>query len=379
MLEVEFEKLLSRYRNGECTPHETAEVESFFNYVATNSAFESAGVEFDVIGNRIWNNIHSKACTGQGKVVHRNTRRIWAAAAAAVIAIALFTGIRYYSDTKDPKTESISIATVRETPPGGNSAILKLADGQYIDLNTAKNGLLTTQNGVSIEKFEGGIMYKIVGTYNPDLSSARHTLTTPNGMPYKVILSDGSIIDLNAGSSLSYSPWMDGTERRANLKGEGFFAIAKNPTKPFIVSTPGQLVRVVGTHFNIYAYADEPVRTTVTEGSVIVSTLDTSFPQQYQLEPGKQSTMISGKLSIAKVDTANAIAWKKGRFVFDQKPIKEALLEIGRWYNVDISVSKDREAERLNMVWSRSSPLSKLLNEIEKTKNLKLQTKKIMQ
>jgi transmembrane sensor len=373
MHQVDLNKLLSRYRNGESTPEEIAEVESYYNYIAAKTDFASADIDFGAIGEEIWNNIHSAGLSRSEKTFSISSV---SKVAAAVLLVAFTTGIYFLTKTKNK--EKTEITQNEDFPPGGYNATLTLANGKDIDLGTAKIGPLAMQNGMRISKQDSDlIIYQAVNPDDVELSTVINTITTPNGGEYRVMLPDGSMVFLNAASSLKYPANFTSATREVYLTGEGYFEVIKNPRQPFIVMSSKQNVKVLGTHFNIRSYPDGPVVTTLTEGSVSVSTLDTSSPQQqHQLKPGQQAMFKSGWLSIKDVDTTHAIAWKNGLFFFSQTPIRDALREISRWYNVNVDYNSIPEGQKVGATCHKSDSLSTLLKSIGKMTNLRLVVKR---
>jgi hypothetical protein len=222
--------------------------------------------------------------------------------------------------------------------PGGNHAILTMADGSKIVLDSVQNGNIQS-GGATISK-QGGVL--VYDGSSPAKSAtaavAYNTLTTPRGGQYKLILADGSKVWLNASSSLHFPTAFTGKERNVELTGEAYFEVAKNKEKPFRVNVNGMQVEVLGTHFNVNAYADEnSIKTSLLEGSVKIKRGDVSG----LLKPGQQGILESNNndLRIKEVNMDEVIAWKNGLFQFNGAGIKTIMLEISRWYNVEIVYS----------------------------------------
>src|SRR5690606_14746042 len=150
---------------------------------------------------------------------------------------------------------------VEDLEPGSNKAILKLASDSIIALNKMAQGHLTWRNGVNVSKDEEG---RVVYTYTAQQHTKPeiHTLYTPKGGQYQVVLADGTKVWLNAASSLQFPTAFDGTERLVELVGEGYFEVAPDQSKPFRIRTSTQVITVLGTRFNVSSYADEQTSTT---------------------------------------------------------------------------------------------------------------------
>jgi ferric-dicitrate binding protein FerR (iron transport regulator) len=153
------------------------------------------------------------------------------------------------------------------------------------------------------------------------------------------VLPDGTKVWLNAASSIRYPTAFTGNERNVEITGEAYFEVAHNKDKPFHVKSNKQVVEVLGTHFNIMAYDDEPaVKTTLLAGKVRVTATQpqtTNYKQQTILQPGEQA-VVSDKIKVAPVKTAAAVAWKNGEFMFRNEPLENIMRSVARWYDVEI-------------------------------------------
>ena len=226
-----------------------------------------------------------------------------------------------------PKTEDIA--------PGGDKAILTLADGTKVVLDTAGNGAITRQGNVTVIKLNGQLAYQ-PSTLTSTSTLTYNTISTPRGGQYQLVLADGSKVWLNAASSLRFPTAFAGKERRVEVTGEAYFEVAHDAAMPFIVQRGEAEVKVLGTHFNINGYEDEPsLKITLLEGKVRVSSRD----QTAVLKPGQQAQLqtTNSKLQTTnQVDIDEVVAWKNGLFQFEQADIKTIMRQVARWYNVDV-------------------------------------------
>ncbi|HZW69216.1 MAG TPA: FecR domain-containing protein, partial [Hanamia sp.] len=223
--------------------------------------------------------------------------------------------------------------------PGGNKAILTLANGSQIILSNAQNGALAQQGNTKVVKLDDGKL-----AYRQDEITVApvieyNTVSTPRGGQYQLTLSDGSKVWLNAASAITFPTAFAGKERKVEIKGEAYFEVTHDASKPFEVTVNGMQVAVLGTHFNINAYDDEGnTKTTLLEGSVKVS----KGNLHRIIVPGEQA-VINNLSDIINVNNdANldaVIAWKNGKFYFDHSNIRTVMNQISRWYNVDIEYS----------------------------------------
>jgi len=262
-----------------------------------------------------------------------------AAAATVILFIsgAAYWVIRNQNNTRSTASVVIPNKKVDKILPGGNHAILTMADGSTIVLDSVRNGNIQS-GSATISKQGGMLVYDGSSPAKSQTAVVYNTLTTPAGGQYKLILADGSKVWLNASSSLHFPTAFTGKERNVELTGEAYFEIAKNKEKPFHVNVNGMQVEVLGTHFNVNAYADEnSIKTSLLEGSVKIKRGSVSG----LLKPGQQGVLENNNndLKIKKVNMDEVVAWKNGLFQFNGAGIKTIMLEISRWYNVEIVYS----------------------------------------
>jgi len=291
--------------------------------------------------------------------------KTWLAAAAVLLIVASGSYLFFNKPVeKIVKNEKPSIPyTTDDVAPGTDKAILTLADGSAIILDSNAHGEITSQGNVTIINLNGQLAYNQEGQSRKQVFY--NTISTPRGGQYQLLLSDGTKVWLNAASSLKFPTSFEGNERRVELNGEGYFEVAHNPAKPFHVNSNEIDVQVLGTHFNIMAYADEEVvRTSLLEGSVKIIKADESLV----ITPGSQAIVRNNSdvISLNKnVDMEQVVAWKNGYFYFDNITIPEIMRQISRWYNVEViyegSVPKGHYVGRP----SRNLNLSQLLKVIE--------------
>jgi ferric-dicitrate binding protein FerR (iron transport regulator) len=261
--------------------------------------------------------------------------------------------------------------------PGGDKAVLTLADGSTIVLDDVQNGALAQQGSTKVIKLGGKLSYD--AGRNGAAAIAYNTISTPRGGQYQVKLPDGSQVWLNAASSLHFPTAFTGKERRIEITGEAYFEVAKNKAMPFIVSVSGAEVQVLGTHFNVMAYNDEPaVKTTLIEGAVkFVKENNTSL-----LKPGEQSQLTKeGQIKVLNnIDVMQVMAWKNGMFHFDYADIETVMRQLSRWYDVEVEYKNRNIRDQFVMELPRSSKLSDVLKILELTGNInfEIEGKKII-
>lgn len=273
-------------------------------------------------------------------------RRWYLSVAASAILIMLTAGI-YFGFIHNPARQETAklIAPARlknDIKPGGNKAILTLADGSSIVLDSAGNGTLSEQGNSKVQKLKNGLLaYTVNGRQITENDAAFYnTISTPRGGQYQVTLSDGTMVWLNAASSIRFPVVFTGTDRKVEITGEVYFEVAKNKDKPFKVKANASEIEVLGTHFNVNAYDDEAsIKTTLLEGQVKVSVPGLAGRQAPKfLQPGQQSSINKeGRINVIDdADTEEVMAWKNGRFQYNSSDLKTILRQIARWYDVDI-------------------------------------------
>lgn len=292
------------------------------------------------------------------EVIPIRKKRQWMkyAAIASLILIGIVVGVLMNNDSQ---TRNIQIANIdQQIVPGSDKAILELSDGTIINLNNDEKGNILEKDGLIISKTtDGQIVYNASGSTKLNKKAiAFNTIRTPKGGQFQIILPDGSKVWLNAASSLKYPEVFTGHERKVELQGEGYFEVAADKAKPFKVVSHGQVVKVLGTHFNINCYDDEPmVKTTLIEGLVEIT--ENYNQSSVLLKPREQASLGSSHtFKIAKNNIESAVAWKSGFFHFQGAKIDQVMRELSRWYNVEIEVeSKSRELEFWGEIYRNAS------------------------
>lgn len=283
-------------------------------------------------------------------------------AAVLLVLLAALAFLWQYTGRRGPA----AVAPVQHADvlPGGWKATLRLADGSVIALKDTGSSIVMAGNGIRITQRNGEVIYENAGSASGQ--SGWNTVSTPLGGKYKVQLPDGSKVWLNAGTELRFPAVFEGTRRELELAGEAYFDVAHKERQPFRVKVNGLTVEVLGTHFNLKAYVDEPlVQATLIEGSVKVSTHAT---EQFLL-PGKQASLdkARGRLEVKEANIRDVLAWKNDLFRFSKEPLEEVMRKIGRWYNVEVVYSGAATDTEFSGMISRNVPLSQVLKMLEMT------------
>jgi len=291
--------------------------------------------------------------------------------AAAVLIAVIGTAVLYTLNKKKTDIASLPVAQRyhNDVNPGGNKAVLTLANGQKLVLDN-RPGMQIRQGTVDVQRPDTGeLVYKVSGlSHNVNEQELSYnTITTPLGGKFKVALSDGTRVWLNAGSSLRYPVAFTGKQRQVWLSGEAYFEVAKQSGKSFLVEAGAAEIQVLGTHFNVNAYGDEtPVRTTLTEGAVKMS----AAGESRILKPGEEASINkqNGEMKVASADLDMALAWTRDLFLFDNTNIKSIMRDVSRWYDVEVIYeTKNLENKNFSGVMSRYEEVDSLLQRLELT------------
>ncbi|PUZ24254.1 FecR family protein [Chitinophaga costaii] len=288
-------------------------------------------------------------------------RKLWPAIAAAAAAVVFVVAAGLYLHTQRRLESPIF--------PGGSMARLTLYNGKIILLDSSKSGQVIKEDNITIGKTKTGQLVFDLSTVQEEAArTGYNTITTPAGGQYQVVLQDGTQVWLNAASSIRFPAAFSSASRVVELQGEAYFEVAKiSNTKgriPFFVKSAGQEVEVLGTHFDVDSYSDEPfTKTTLLEGSVSVK----AAGQQRIIKPGEQSRLKSGVLNVLAVNAEDEIAWKNGNFQFNEADIQTVMRAISRWYNVTVVFEGPPTQETFGGTISRSKNLREVLNSLEET------------
>lgn len=375
MKEKDFSDLIAKYLSGNANQVEISLVEEYYKRLEAKGADIKSSDSALMIREEMLSKIREqieKPVVEQNSVSSNRYRSYYAVAAS--ILIILSSGLYFYNHRTQTRTLAIqnSPLEINDIAPGGNRAILTLADGSKIALEDAHQGEIAVQSGISITKTsEGQLIYEKPGAEFRVLNSKAiyNKIETPKGGQYQVNLPDGSKVWLNAASSLSYPAAFSGTERKVELTGEAYFEISPNKLMPFKVVSAGQVVEVVGTHFNINAYSNEPqIKTTLIEGSVKVS--EGSLNRISYLKPGEEALNNKGDILVHSANVEQVMAWKNGNFQFNDIYLIDIMRQLERWYDIEIDYSAVPHT-RYNAYMSRDLNLSRVLEILEVTGRVK--------
>jgi len=375
----DFSGLFHRYLHNQCTPDEALYVLDLLAAGKLNASQEALLKEHllqeqtvlqedKALDKRLQSrleNIHTQIGASTTTASRSRTTSFtflrWAAAAMIVM---LAGGTYFYLQYKDKELPvPAGVTAHQDVAPGGNRAMLTLANGTTVMLDSAQNGIVAQQGATHVVKLANGqIAYNVTGAAIASMEF--NTMVTPRGGQYQVTLPDGTRVWLNAASSLKYPVCFKGAERSVELTGEAYFEVAADVQHPFKVLTNNMEIQVLGTHFNVMAYTDEKnINTTLLEGAVkiVQGTAGQVLHPGQQAVLDKQTTMIQLK----NADIQQVVAWKNGYFQFDGADLPALLRQIARWYDLDIiyegTVTEHEFVGRI----SRNSHLSSVLKALQ--------------
>ncbi|HVK46761.1 MAG TPA: FecR domain-containing protein [Pseudobacter sp.] len=284
--------------------------------------------------------------------------RNWRAAAAAIIILTLSATIFFWL-RNHPQQLAETTTPVKEIAPGKSGAVLTLADGSQMVLDSANNGILAKQNGSLLSMQDGQLVYGSSAESSKGVEY--NTMSTPRGRQFEITLPDGTHVWLNAASSIRYPTAFRGKDRKVELEGEAYFEVAKNVNQPFIVNARNKAtIEVLGTSFNVNAYKNEnSLNTTLINGSIKVNGTI--------IKPGQQARVTDAVRVTANADIDQVMAWQRGYFNFDGASLKEVIQQLERWYDIEVAYEKGIPDISFGGEMTRNMTLNGVLIALEKS------------
>lgn len=378
-----FFSILDKYQEGTASAAEKALIEAYYHRLEKAGSTELTAAEEAALKEAMYRQIAANMWSTGATVIPIKRKSYSLVAAAAVLLTLIGAGSYFWLFNKPatlPPVTGTARVKPRDLPPGRDAAVLTLADGKTIILDSA-SGTISQQGSATVNNTKGMV------SYSPSTADGRegpvyNTVSTARGNQYQLILADGSKVWLNSASSLRFPTSFTGSRREVELNGEGYFEIAKDASKPFHVKTQTQDVEVLGTHFNVNAYRDEEsIKTTLLEGKVKLSRSlsaealakagaigpDSYREQSAILKPGEQAVLTHNSRFMINdnVDIDQVMAWKNGWFEFDNTDIKTIMRQISRWYDVDVRYEAKTANETYGGRISRNLNLSNILKMLE--------------
>lgn len=357
-----FQQLVEKYQRGKASPAEIEFIEAYFDYFEQEdratpamSAADKEDLEARMLG---------KIETGvnEAPVIPMRARKPWRLWLAAAVLLFALAGAGIYSVLNKPvEAPAVAVVPGQVEPdvaaPAKSRAMIELANGERVYLDSAASGSLATQANVKLTKLaDGSLSYTGAGS-----ELVYNTIVNPYGSEIvDMTFSDGSRVWLNAGSSVRFPVAFIGNERKVSMTGEAYFEIAHNAQKPFKISKGATEVTVLGTHFNVNAYDDDnDIRVTLLEGSVKVKHQAT----EKKLLPGQQAQVAKdGAINTnTNADVDAVMAWKNGKFSFSNADVREIMKQVGRWYDLEVIYQGEPGDRKFAGEIPRTSTLSEVL------------------
>lgn len=286
---------------------------------------------------------------------------------AAVIVVLFGCAILYSRWTETKRPLSVAVASDNSLP------VIVTAEGKRYNLSD-----------IAIDSLQTVYPFNITYRNNKEIRYAYQTdmvreeevkfnrLIIPHQCNYQITLCDGSVIHLNAGSSLEYPSRFSARERRVRLAGEAYFEV-QHEERPFIVEADEMRIRVYGTKFNVNAYGKGHIETVLAEGKIGIS-LQNGVGQERILLPNQMSRvdLLTGKQEIQKVDIRKYVSWVTGFLRYDHDPFEKLIEDLSRWYGVEFHFTdKKLKAKRISASISKDASLEEVLAMIETTARVK--------
>jgi transmembrane sensor len=359
--------LVKKYLEGNATEQEINLVQSYYEWFDQQpEILESLSEDHKtalekMILQQTWKRIEQIESEKQSSIPYY--KKSWFYSSAAAILLIIIGGSWYWQSMQKSTTIAGAEQHINDVAPGTSGAVLTLANGKKIILDSTGNGLLFNQSNAGIYKNNDGIAYEINANTNRDIQY--NTLSTPVTQTYTITLSDGTKVWLNAGSSITYPVVFNKDERRINITGEVYMEVAKNKSRPFYVRYNQSEIKVLGTSFNINAYAAEPVsKTTLLEGTIQLTWKD----KKQLLKPGEQVEENEKEIHLFKnTNTESVIAWKNGYFLFEDVDVDQVMNQLKRWYDVQVEYVSNKPAGHFAGEISRNTNLLTVLEILNKS------------
>ena len=378
---VEIGSLISKKIQGKLSEAEKEKLNSWIASSAENKATYEKAINpaeqlaklknyqaYDV--DKAWKNLRNK----NGKIVYLQTKLV-RYAAAVLIPLLISTSVFFVLKNRQPE---ISLATIDEQiKPGTEKATLILSDGAEVDLTAEINENKIKKDGVKIDREKKKLFYNQKEKTTVEITKlAYNQLRVPLGGTYTLTLADRTQVWLNAGSSLKYPVEFTEDTRQVYLSGEAFFDVTKTG-KTFIVNAEDAAIRVLGTQFNVTAYADETkLTTTLVEGKVQIEGDSISKPEI--LTPDMQAviTKHANHVETRKVNTGEFTSWKDGKLEFRNQDLEQVMKRLSRWYNFEYEFENQQaKAFHFSARINNTEQISTILEMLELTTQVKFEIK----
>ena len=363
--EKRLQELAEKWLNGSITPEEEKEYAAWYNKIEEGAHLDiplASGPED--LRAQIYARIRARMKAAPPIF---SLGFVWTRAVAAFLILGGSAAVYWHWAHPHPSSTTLAHQPVlaHDIKGGKNGALLTMAGGQTILLDTAVNGRLFAGGQVAITKTLNEV--DVSATDQPSTPGLLNELSTPRAREEQLVLSDGTRVWLDAASSIRFPGFFGARERRVEITGQAYFEVAKDAARPFIVQVGKASIEVLGTGFNVMAYPEEnTLQTTLVEGSVRFCTDKDSV----LLDPGQQSLLLSnGGIKLVKdADLDLAVAWKNGVTAFHKASITTIMRQVQRWYDVQVTYEGKISERTFTGEIPRDANLSELLKLFEISK-----------
>ena len=334
-------QLIQLHLTGEISDEDKRELEAwcearesnrrFFERICREDLFaREHGLYARVDDRRAW--IRFKRSVGLPVGRSRVLRVVWRCAAVLVLPLVVAAVWLYRSAQEEPVTMA---ERTERIVPGSPRAVLVLENGKKVALVPGTGREIQVSKEVKAQSKGDQLTYQAGEEMLKKQDVHYNELSIPRGGEFKLELSDGTLVHLNADTRLKYPVVFAGQERRVVLDGEAYFEVAKDVAHPFIVEVDGVEVKVYGTSFNVNTLLEGRVQTVLVAGSVGVRSLASG--EEVRVKPGELAEYDRGErdFTVKEVDTSFYTDWRNGILRFSNEPLDDMLETLARWYNVN--------------------------------------------
>lgn len=366
------DETLLQYLLGELSPEDCKNVETWLAGPQENRLYFE---KFQQTYSALFQTVNREAIRGnyhnlQHRIHRRRVLRNWSRIAAVIVFFIGLSGSLHLIDrTARQKTINTSVKTIF---PGSSQAILHLSSGKMLRLDSMQE-ILREQDGTTIDiQATGQLNY--IASANNETNAFQNRLEIPRGGEYRLMLSDGTEIWLNAETELEYPTSFSGNERSVKLNGEAYFHVAKDSLHPFIVEVGEMKVKVYGTQFNISTQNKGKIETVLVDGSVSLI----RNKKEIMLRPDHKAEYFpsTGQITVNPVNVLSYIAWKDGNFMFHDESLETIMEKLARWYDIDIFYAHPAAKNiHLSGMLKRYNNIDELFHHFEKISDARFSVK----
>ena len=298
----------------------------------------------------------------------RSNRRIYYRFLSGAAVIAICFGFWALIRIQEQETQNLQVTETEQqlSDMPANKPVLTLGDGTRMNVWGDNLYFKETEKGQKIMLGDSLLSQK----EDSITADSYNTLEVPLRCDFNFTMSDGTRVWINAASTLKYPAKFAADSRTVYASGEIYLEVAKDAGRPFYVVVDGITVKVLGTSFNIRAYADEnDTKVTLLEGKIAAQIND----KEYTLTPGKQlkRDKTFGETSVRTVDPAEIVSWTRGYYIFKKARLQEVVNTLKNWYGVNIMLSSGASDIIYTGVVNKEEKLEVFLRRLEEVSNVK--------